>query len=156
VPGDIVTVAITLGALTPDLVDKPLAWYLQVLPNGRTFAHSLLVGVTLVVLLRALGREQRAVTGAFSFGYLAHILGDALQPVLTGNFQDLHFLAWPLTTPPESYDGVADVVSHQQLTPFFGLEIIMTFAGLALWWFHGRPGLVVVRRWVRRADPTAA
>ena len=50
------TVALLVGALFPDLVDKPLAWYLNVLPTGRTLAHSLLVLVPLCLAVYLVAR----------------------------------------------------------------------------------------------------
>jgi membrane-bound metal-dependent hydrolase YbcI (DUF457 family) len=68
------------GSLFPDLVDKPLAWYLGALPTGRTLTHSLLVLVPLSIvvylLARRHGRDEYGV--AFAVGALSHSLIDAL------------------------------------------------------------------------------
>lgn len=54
-PDRLTLVAIVLGALFPDLIDKPLAWELGLLASGRSLAHSLLTAsiVILVVMLVA-------------------------------------------------------------------------------------------------------
>jgi membrane-bound metal-dependent hydrolase YbcI (DUF457 family) len=63
-----------LGVLTPDFIDKPLAWVLHVIPGGRYFAHSLTSTLLLsAVVGRLLGR--RTAKG-FAVGYLAHLAGD--------------------------------------------------------------------------------
>ena len=40
-PGSVATLAVALGTQLPDLVDKPLAWTVNVLASGRSLAHSL-------------------------------------------------------------------------------------------------------------------
>ena len=62
------------GALAPDLIDKPLAWLLHVIPGGRYLAHSLTAALLLSLAVgRLFGR--RAVAG-FAVGYLGHLAGD--------------------------------------------------------------------------------
>jgi membrane-bound metal-dependent hydrolase YbcI (DUF457 family) len=92
-------VALALGTQFPDLVDKPLAWWLGVLPGGRTLAHSLLVAVPLVLLVGLLARRYDAGprATAFALGYLSHLAGDALVPALVGSSRELAFLLWPAT-----------------------------------------------------------
>jgi len=46
------TLLLAVGTQFPDAVDKPLAWSLGVLPNGRSLAHS-------VFLATALCRRRR-------------------------------------------------------------------------------------------------
>ena len=63
-----------LGALTPDFIDKPLAWVLHVIPGGRYLAHSLTAALLLsAVLGRLLGW---GTAKGFAVGYLAHLAGD--------------------------------------------------------------------------------
>lgn len=145
-PTGAASIALALGALAPDLIDKPLAWYVPLLPNGRAAAHSLLIGGVVVALIAMVGRRSLAGAGPFSVGYLAHLLGDALQPVVSGNLQDLSFLLWPMLSTPMSYEGAAAVIRAQRLTPFFGFEIVVTIAGVALWSRQGRPGVGLLRR----------
>jgi hypothetical protein len=152
-PSDAATVAVGFGALAPDLVDKPFTWYVTVLPNGRTVAHSLLIGGVVVGLIVFAGRRYGLDTIPFAFGYVAHLVGDAFQPVASGNFGDLSFLVWPLIPHTERYDGVAEVVASQGVTPFFGFEVALTVAGVVLWWYQGRPGVAILRRWLGRAAP---
>ncbi|WP_255150045.1 metal-dependent hydrolase [Halorarius halobius] len=146
-------VALGVGTQLPDLVDKPLAWYLHVLPYGRTLAHSLLVAAPLVALVwwLAARRNQRATGTAFAVGYLAHLLGDALYGLVTFQWADLGFLLWPLVDPPESeVEGVIAHLSDILESPFVLFGFALTAAMLLLWNHHGRPGLAELGTAVRR------
>lgn len=154
-PGEVTTVLVAFGALVPDLVDKPLAWYAAVLPNGRSLGHSLplalLLAAVLWVALRSSGREPYAV--AFSVGHLSHLAADAFEPAVTGRFDGLVFLAWPLV-PAVDYAGPQSVLERffrlfQQLlalevSGFFIVELLLTVAAGLLWARHGFPGVSVV------------
>jgi hypothetical protein len=52
-PTDRATLLLAFGTQLPDLVDKPLAWRLDVLPAGRTLGHSLLSVVAVSALVYA-------------------------------------------------------------------------------------------------------
>jgi len=43
----------------PDLVDKTLGWSLDVLPSGRSLAHSLFTTVLLVFIVSLIGRRKQ-------------------------------------------------------------------------------------------------
>ncbi len=77
--------ALLVGTQFPDLVDKPLAWYVGVLPTGRTLAHSLLVliPVSLVVLALARRYDRTELGFAFVLGALSHAVVDVI-PALWG------------------------------------------------------------------------
>jgi hypothetical protein len=66
--------AAVVGALAPDLIDKPLAWVLHVIPGGRYLGHSLAAAVVVSSAVGSL-RGRRAGVG-FAVGYLAHLVGD--------------------------------------------------------------------------------
>lgn len=83
----------------PDVIDKPLAWTLAVLPSGRMLAHSLVVSlpVLTVVVLLAARRGYGRYAVVFSAGYLSHIAGDFHPMLRLGT--DYYFfpnLFWPL------------------------------------------------------------
>ena len=107
------SLALVVGTQVPDLVDKPLAWSLGVLPTGRSLAHSLLVGPVLVGLavLLAWRYRRHTVWPAFAVGYLAHLAGDALYPALRGEFASLGFLLWPVV-PPIEYETPQTFAAH--------------------------------------------
>lgn len=97
-------IAAVVGTQVPDLIDKPLAWTLAVLPGGRSLGHSLftwvLVSVLLLVVARRLDRSHLAP--AVAVGYLTGILTDLQPAVLDGDFSRATFLLWPVLPSPES------------------------------------------------------
>ncbi|NKE34984.1 metal-dependent hydrolase [Natronococcus sp. JC468] len=155
-PGQIAVLALLVGTQFPDLLDKPLAWYLAVLPTGRTLAHTLLVLLPVSVAAVALARRTaRAEYGiAFALGALAHTLADA-APSLWGAADPNHLL-WPLT-PVEPYEsGAPSVIGlfRESLgDPYFLLEFALAAVALALWRRDGAPGLAAVRALADRVRP---
>ena len=155
-PTGVEALAVGFGALLPDLIDKPLAWRLDVLPYGRTLAHSLLLAGAALVVVGLVARRYGHLTAysAFAIGYLAHLAGDGYQPFLLGEWGDLFFLAWPLAAVPETNEVTSVLAQLQRLEPepFFLFGVAVTVAGMALWWSHGRPGISTVRAWL--GNPT--
>lgn len=159
VPGDVPALAVALGTQAPDLIDKPLGWYLGVLPGGRSLGHSVVVAILGLVLLVALARHRsRAVAAlAFAVGYLTHLAGDALDPLVSGQPEELAFLAWPLVPLPSRGDppNALGLVQSIELTPFFTFQLGLAVLGAAVWLGQGCPGLDPIRGWLgRRALPT--
>jgi membrane-bound metal-dependent hydrolase YbcI (DUF457 family) len=150
-------VALALGTQFPDLIDKPLAWNLGVLPNGRSLAHSLLTATLVVLVLQVLLRRRRrgAIATAFAVGYVSHLFGDALYPLLARNYDNLAFLAWPIA-PAIQYSPQPGLLVHLRyvsLRSFYTIEGGLALLVFALWLYDGRPGLGVVTavpRWVGR------
>lgn len=134
------TLVLLLGSLFPDLVDKPLAWYLGVLPTGRTLAHSLLVLVPLSLVVYGVSRHVgRAEYGfAFGLGALSHALVDAL-PVLWSDEATAEFLLWPLI-PVEPYGTgsptVLGLLQDSLTDPYFVSEFVLLAIALVLWNGH--------------------
>lgn len=98
-PSGAAAVVAVVASQLPDLIDKPLAWGLSVLPGGRTLGHSLLFGVPALfafwLLVRRYDRPQLA--GAAAIAYLSHIVTDALYPaLLPGGSVSFGFMLWPL------------------------------------------------------------
>jgi len=156
-PGEIAAVVLLFGSQFPDLVDKPLAWYLGVLPTGRTLAHSfVLIGPLVVVVYLLAARYSRAEYAiAFSVGAVSHILIDAL-PALWGG-TDPGFLLWPLVA-VEPYDNGAPTVIGLFVEslgdPYFLSEFVFAAIALVVWREDGYPGFGVVRRAARRVGLT--
>lgn len=82
-PGEDMVLVVFFASLLPDIVDKPLAWTLGILPSGRMLAHSLVVAlpVILLVVLASywLGYAPHGL--GFAWGYLSHLAAD-FYPVL--------------------------------------------------------------------------
>ncbi|NLV08403.1 metal-dependent hydrolase [Halomicrobium mukohataei] len=167
-------VAVAVGTQFPDLIDKPLAWTVAVLPNGRSLAHSLLtaavVGVVLVAIARAVDARDESrqlgadggttpmrptavhLAGAFVLGYGTHLLSDGLRPLLDGEFAALAYLGWPLL-PAIQYGGPKSFVGHfasMEVTPLLALQFLLVGVSLLVWNADGRPGLSVAKRTLSR------
>ena len=141
----------------PDLVDKPFAWTLSVLPTGRSLAHSLLVLVPLVALAysvaRARNRGEEPLAVAFGVGALGHAFGDALYPLIDLNFRHAGFLLWP-AIPPVEYEVEQSFLAHfalVELSPEFYFELLLVAAAVVVWRADGYPGLSTVLSWPGRA-----
>ncbi len=88
-----------VGSQLPDLIDKPLAHELGVLPSGRVFMHSLPIAlpVSAVALAYAVATGRRRLGGAFVGAYLLHLLGDTYRTLQRGTIPP--DLLWPLVAP---------------------------------------------------------
>ena len=120
--------AVLVGTQLPDVVDKPLAWSLSVLPSGRSLAHSLLVAVPLCVVVLAVAwrRSHPEVGVAFAVGYASHLVGDTYVAAYYWRPEELTFLLWPLL-PPYPYDdftGFTDFLIRLEVTR----ELLVFFA----------------------------
>lgn len=153
-PGNAAALVAVVATQVPDLVDKPLAWSLSVLPSGRSLGHSLVVAAAVlpVVWYGAARRDARPLAAAFSLGYLSHLFTDALYPLLGLDFANVTFLAWPLLPLP-TYDVEASFAAHFALispSPTFLFELLLVAAASVAWHADGHPGLATVRAWSGR------
>jgi hypothetical protein len=158
-PGEVPALAVALGTQVPDLIDKPLGWYLGVLPGGRSLGHSAVVAGLLVAVAVALARRRGRAAAwlAFGVGYWTHLAADALDPLLVGRYGDLAYLAWPLVALPPQGDppSALGIVQSMTLTPFFTVQLGLTLLGAAVWASQGYPGVAPIRLWLgRRGLPT--
>lgn len=159
-------VALAVATQLPDLVDKPLSWSLGVLPSGTSLAHSLLVAVPVVVGVALATRRTRlsAYGVALAVGWLSHLAGDALYPVLLGGPPAVGALLWPVVPAPPGASGGGLLAHARRLFELFltflgtprGRLYLLGEAGLlglaALVWLRdGAPGVGLVRATVRRA-----
>lgn len=147
-----------IGALLPDLVDKPLAWTFGVLESGRSLGHSALVAVIVVgVLYLALApRFGRQPVVAFGIGYLTHPMADLpYNAVLAGEFEFLHYFVWPLLavpTPESDISLITYLLSYEPgLTDWVQLGLVVL--ALGLWRFDGSPGWAALRQRIRVGLP---
>jgi hypothetical protein len=148
-------VAVVLGTQTPDLIDKPLAWYVHVLDYGRSLAHSVLTGgaLLLAVVLYLRHRGHRRLATAFAVGYLSHLVGDSYGSALAGEWEQLAFLVWPLLPIPGAEDELEGLLAHLATLDASVVysEGVLLAAGVALLWLlQGAPGVRTLFEWVRR------
>ena len=164
-PTDLAVIALLVGSQLPDLIDKPLAWWLNVLPAGRSLGHSLPFAIPLIasvlIATRAVGRS--GIGGAFAIGYLSHLPGDVFYPVLLGDGPSLAFLLYPFVEMPPSAGpgaiaklgdllvGFGAFLATPRGTLYLTAESLLLALAVSLWVWDGRPGLALCRRRVRRA-----
>lgn len=142
--------AVGVASLLPDLVDKPLGWWLGVLPSVG-LGHSLLFAATVTLLAWLLAGGRMAMPVAV--GFLTHAAGDVVYPVVLGRGLKFGFLLWPLTGGSASGSPglfsqvrywlstyVAFVTSPEGVA-YLGFEILLVGSALLLWAFDGFPGL---------------
>ncbi|WP_132060440.1 metal-dependent hydrolase [Halorussus amylolyticus] len=168
-PRGAAVIALAVGTQFPDLVDKPLAWALGVLPSGHSLAHSVFFAVPAsalaVVVGAALGRRRVGV--AFGFGYLAHLPGDVVSPMLLGGRANVGFLFWPVVPAPESEASIGFVemvgylfgrylneVLTGQLSAYVAVELGLLASVALLWVLDGMPP--VRTAFARGQDETAS
>ena len=154
-PDGLAVLALLAGTQLPDLIDKPLAWSVALLPTGRSLGHSLLVIVPVVVVawLLASSPRHRRLVAAVAVGWVSHSGGDAAGVLLGDNLAYANFLLWPvLRAPPyETAPTFAAHLTAVSITPFFLGQIVLTVVVAGLWLSDGCPGLQQVRRFARSA-----
>ncbi|WP_137289815.1 metal-dependent hydrolase [Natronorubrum halophilum] len=157
-PAHVPALILVLGSQFPDLVDKPLAWYLRVIPTGRTLAHSLFLLVPLSIAAYALAShyDRREYGIAFAIGAFSHVVVDAL-PAIWRPEADANHLLWP-AIPVEEYEQVPPTVlgllQDSATDPYFLLEFVLAAITFTLWRQHGYPGLAALRAALERVRPT--
>lgn len=141
---------LAFGTQFPDLIDKPLAWSLRVLPSGRSLAHSLIVATAVCALvIRVAGQYDRRELGiAFAVGYLTHLPGDTVGAIRNENFDNLSFLLWPVL-PPAKYTAETSFAAHLAkfefaFTPLITLELAIAGLAFLVWLTDGMPGVDLV------------
>jgi membrane-bound metal-dependent hydrolase YbcI (DUF457 family) len=144
--------AVVAGSQLPDLVDKPLAWYLVVLPSGRSLAHSLVVAVPLSVAVVAVAwyRSHPEVGFAFAIGYATHLFGDVYVALYYWRVEEFTFLLWPFLPayPYDDFTGFGNFAEGVAVTtPLLAALALAALGGLvflahflrAPWWTPPRP-----------------
>jgi LexA-binding, inner membrane-associated putative hydrolase len=82
---------VALGALLPDIIDKPLAWFLLFdrVEDDHLLAHTLIFGIVLAVAGLILASRGDWRLASIAFGVLLHRLCDPIWP-------ELSTVLWPL------------------------------------------------------------
>lgn len=147
--------ALAVATQAPDLIDKPLAWTVSLLPSGRSLAHSLLVVLPALGLLRWAPTDDRIVD-AITIGYLGHLVADAIQPVLAGDFADVGFLGWPVI-PPVEYPTAKSFLAHLtaiEMTPWLSIQFLLVAVATGVWIADDVPGFEAGRTLLRAVSDT--
>ena len=84
-----------VGSQFPDIVDKPLALQLNLIPTGRVFMHSLPLAVPIwIVVLWYSWKTDRIRGGvAFVYAYASHLVADNYRALTAGHVSN--DLLWP-------------------------------------------------------------
>lgn len=148
-------------ALAPDLVDKPLAWGADVLPSGRSLAHSLVVALPAIGLSARLAGRRLGI--AVAVGYLSHLGTDVVYPVALGQPPAVHFLLWPIVEQPSTdtpgllfrarhlFASYLDFLATTRGRLYVVFEGVLLGAAFVLWLVDGRPGPGTIRAWLSPA-----
>jgi membrane-bound metal-dependent hydrolase YbcI (DUF457 family) len=118
-----------LGAVLPDLIDKPLGHILfqGTLDNGRLFAHGLLfLGLVAVVALIYFRSKRSYLLLALALGISLHQLGDSMFLDQVGWF-------WPAFGP----------YAQEHFPDYFGRSIMIEIGSLYEWVF-GTFSLIII------------
>lgn len=132
---------ILLGAILPDLIDKPLAFVLNL--DTRLWAHTLLF---LFGTLAASLVPRWAALRLVGFGVATHLLLDEIwnEPAIAW----YPAFGWEFPTQPFTVDGWLESLLHDpwiQAGEIFGLAILMAFA-----WVHGIRSWAALRAFIGR------
>jgi len=158
---------LALATQVPDLVDKPLAWSLDVFAVGYGAAHSALVVVPALcvagVVAHRRDRGQRALA-AYAVGHCSHLVGDLVYPVLRGDPLPLGRVLWPLSSfpGPETEAGLVERALYYlarylyqlltlDLAPLVVVQVGLVAAVGLLWLADGAPGPLAA--WRLLTDP---
>lgn len=88
-----------IGSQFPDLVDKPLAHTVVIIPSGRVFMHSLpfAIPISILVLWYGIATDRPELSDGFVFAYLIHIFSDWQHMLRAGELPPNLF--WPFIEP---------------------------------------------------------
>jgi hypothetical protein len=156
IPDGPAVLALAVGTQFPDLLDKPLAWYLGVLPSGRSLGHSVFVAALLLAILHRIATRyrRRELSVAFAVGYLSHLGGDAVYPLADGEPGRLRFLLWPAVAQSGDETGytILRVLIESSLTVGGLLEVALFLIATGLWLSHRAPGVWLCLEPFRSSD----
>lgn len=151
-------IALVVGSLLPDVVDKPLAWQFGIAPSGYGPAHSIFVAVPITVVVYLLARRvgRGRLGAAFGFGYLLHLVGDVIP--ISVRLGEVHYdhLLWPLVRSEHVHGHatfgdafwyhldqyLAELVTMDPSTMII-VQIGLAIGGLAMWLIDGCPGIAI-------------
>lgn len=161
---DLTFIVLAIGTQLPDVVDKPLAWSLGVLPSGLSLGHSFVFLALLTPLAVAVSnRHGRPVlAGALVTGVASHLVGDVLFALLVGSPRPYQFLFWPaipaVTEPSvglvptigELWFEYLTFLSTPRHATYLVVDLLFNGMAVAVWITNGAPGTNAARRWVAR------
>lgn len=152
---------LAIGTQLPDVIDKPLALSVGLLPSGLSLGHSFVFLAILTPLAVSIsnrfGRPELA--GALITGVASHLIGDVLFALLIGSPRPYQFIFWPvIPTVTETSVGLGPTIgerwskyikylSTSRGTVYLFMNLTFNAMVLAVWIVNGTPGMMAVRRW---------
>lgn len=161
-PAHYPVIALAVASQLPDLIDKPLAWTVAILPTARSLGHSIFVATLVIVVVILLGRRYGvpAIGPAVAIGYLSHLLGDVIYEVMrqllageTVTVETVNFLLWPLVRQPVRetpglirrtvglFDEFATFLDTPAGHVYIALEVGLLLVAVLYWFVDGWPGV---------------
>lgn len=165
-PSATTALVVVVAAVMPDVIDKPLSWWLAVFPSGRSLGHSAFTAVGVVAITGVVQRRVGPVglTPAVAIGYVSHLLGDVAYPLLVKDTLSVEFLLWPLVpavndpTPPpftyvsELFAAYLGYLSTPAGATYLVLDLVLLLGTATLWIRDGAPGARWIREWTTDSD----
>lgn len=161
-PGHHPAIAFAVATQFPDLIDKLLAWTMDLLPTARSLGHSIFVAALVIMVVILLGRRHGvpAIGPAVAIGYLSHLLGDVIYEVLrhllageTVPVETVSFLLWPLVRQPvretpgllirtgHLFDEFVTFLDTPAGYVYIALEVGLLLVAVLYWIGDGLPGV---------------
>ena len=149
-PTGLPVVVVGVASVLPDLVDKPLGWWLGVLPS-LGLGHSVFFAVGAVSLAWAFAGERYATP--LGIGLVSHLVGDVFYKAAVAGRLEWKFLLWPLVEQPTSggteflsqfwywMGFYVEFLTSPEGMAYLGFEIALLGTALLLWIYDGFPGL---------------
>lgn len=149
-PGGLPVLVVGVASVLPDLVDKPLGWWLGMLPSIG-LGHSLFFAIPLVLLAWAFAGGRYALP--LGIGLVTHLAGDVFFKAVVGGRLEWRFVLWPLIDQPVSEGGsflaqfeywmahYVEFVTSPEGMAYLGFEVTLIGSAVVLWVYDGFPGL---------------
>lgn len=158
-----VTAVVVIGSQLPDLIDKSLAWSLEVFSTGIAFGHSLWFLGMLAVLTGAAGVRygRRSLPAALTIGVCSHLIGDVVFAVAVGSAMTYELVLWPIVTasPDPQVGMIASILFnwheflaflHRPRGRWYLLaEVGLLLVAIGVWSRDGAPGFTELCRFLK-------
>ena len=160
-PPDWPVIALVIGSLLPDIIDKPLAWQFGLFESGYALGHSIFVAIPVSIVIILIAKKysiERSGIG-FIFGYLLHLVGDVLPPSIRHQELRLDPILWPFAERVDHHHSFIGGLEENlieyttqllalDMTPVLALQLGTVAFGLSLWIIDGMPGIRIL--WTRK------
>lgn len=149
-PSGLPVLVLGIATVLPDLIDKPLGWWLGWLPSIG-LGHSLFFAVPAIVLVWALAGGRYALPLGVGLG--THLVGDVFYKVVVAGRFEYEFMFWPLVEQPASEPAglftqieywiaeYARFLASPEGMTYLGFELALLGAALVVWIYDGFPGI---------------